>query len=424
MKNIGMLIRPITKTFFKQSNPEQPPTKIKFNIAIWFTYDNSFTCVATCDPAKRRIYKIQGQNYLNIFPSFLHQLHSLTDFSANIYRAVKIIFTYIRDVWCWGKGIITEFIQQYVLGTQLVYKISDPKTILSSFNGQLSDKVTSNIMEIHEKFMKPIQYKNFMFTIVFTNENVLRVENDDRRTVFLDISPARKGDKQYFKQLNNAIKYPGVGEAFYAYLKVIADKYPDFDGNPPPITVSKQEHIVSTLPPLFQFIKETYIAKTNYITTCLPVHILYVAYMSYCENRRITPLSKVVVAKTLSSELNMTSNVVKINGKCTRIYNLSRKTLYEKYFSNNWIHETDEIDIEEIDIPKKSVSDPKVLDQFLAQIGIDIPNKQKKSSPPVPSKSEQEETKNQPVALESVENIIDNFITELNILIPPSAMSE
>ncbi|GBB95300.1 hypothetical protein RclHR1_25070004 [Rhizophagus clarus] len=187
------------------------------------------------------------------------------------------------------------------------------------------------------------------------------------------------------------MKYPRVGEAFYAYLKIIADKYPDFNGNPPPMTASKQEHIVSTLPPLFQFIKETYIINDDYTTTCLPVHILYATYTSYCISSNITPLSKVVVARTLSSELNMTSNVVKINGKYTRVYNLFRKTLYEKY---------------------------------LIQIGIDIPNKQKKSPPPVPSKSEQEETEDQPVASESVENLIDNFITELNTLISPSAKSE
>ncbi|GBB96730.1 hypothetical protein RclHR1_28160001 [Rhizophagus clarus] len=271
---------------------------------------------------------------------------------------------YLKSDQGWDKGIITDFIQRYILGTQLIYKISDPQTILGSFNGQLLGK------------------------------------------------------------LGDAMKYPRVGEVFYAYLKVIADKYPDFNGNPPPMTASKQEHIVSTLLLLFQFIKETYIINDDYTTICLSVHILYAIYTSYCISRNITPLSKVVVARTLSSELNMTSNVIKINGKCIRIYNLSRKALYKKYLSNNWIHETDEIDIEEIDIPKKSVSDPKALDQFLAQIGIDISNKQKKSSPPVPSKSEQEKTEDQPVASESVENIIDNFITKLNTLISPLAKLE
>ena len=133
---------------------------------------------------------------------------------------------YLKSGQGWGKGIITDFIQRYVLGPQLVYKTSDPQTILGSFNGQLlgkllllleemptersdwnslyrvlKDKITSNTIEIHEKYKTSQQYKNFMNTIVLTNENVLRVENDDRRTVFLDVSPARKGDLQYFKNL-------------------------------------------------------------------------------------------------------------------------------------------------------------------------------------------------------------------------------
>ncbi|EXX53651.1 uncharacterized protein OCT59_029243 [Rhizophagus irregularis] len=64
-----------------------------------------------------------------------------------------------------------------------------------------------------------------MSTIVLTNENTLRVENDDRRTVFLDVSPSRKGDLEYFKKLGDAIKYPGASEAFYAYLRAITDAY-------------------------------------------------------------------------------------------------------------------------------------------------------------------------------------------------------
>ncbi|CAB4446376.1 unnamed protein product [Rhizophagus irregularis] len=148
-----------------------------------------------------------------------------------------------------------------------------------------------------------------MSTIVLTNENALRVENDDRRTVFLDVSPSRKGDLEYFKKLGNAMKYPGVGEAFYAYLRAIADAHPDFNGNPPPMTASKQDHIISTLPPLFQFIKDTYLVVKNHITD-LPVQEFY------------------------------------------------------------RIHEIDEIDIEGIDIetPEKPASDPKALEKFLANI--------------------------------------------------------
>ncbi|CAB4432698.1 unnamed protein product [Rhizophagus irregularis] len=138
----------------------------------------------------------------------------------------------------------------------------------------LKDKVTSDIMEIHEKYKTPTHYKNFMSTIVLTNENALRVKNDDRRTVFLDVSPSRKGDLNYFKKLGDAMKNLGASEAFYAYLRAIADAYPDFNGNPPPMTASKQDHIISTLPPLFQFIKDTYLAVKNHITD-LPVQEFY-----------------------------------------------------------------------------------------------------------------------------------------------------
>jgi hypothetical protein len=108
----------------------------------------------------------------------------------------------------------------------------------------------------------------------------------------LDVSLACKGDLQYFKKLKNAIKYSGVREAFYAYLRVIAEAYPDFDGNPSPMTESKQEHIISTLQPLFRFIKDRYVVAENPIYE-LPVQQFYENYVSYCDAHHISPLSKV-----------------------------------------------------------------------------------------------------------------------------------
>src|SRR4051794_40935671 len=171
IKEISMLIRPIKRVFYKPStDPEVPPMKTEFDIARWFLKENNIVCVANCDPSKSRLYKIKGQGYLNIFPGFLHLPQSLSEFSAEDHARVNLIFAHIRDIWCsgdwelteyiikwfagmsvgrkmysilylksgqgWGKGIITDFIQHYVLGPQLVYKTSDPQTILGSFNGQ------------------------------------------------------------------------------------------------------------------------------------------------------------------------------------------------------------------------------------------------------------------------------------------------
>ncbi|GET66181.1 highly derived D5-like helicase-primase [Rhizophagus irregularis DAOM 181602=DAOM 197198] len=456
-KNIGKLIRPITKVFYTQ--PEQGPSqKTEFNIYKWFMVENTDVCNATCDPHKQRIFRsLTGQLYLNIFPGFLHVLHPISTFESTIHLAVKFIFSHIQDIWCsgdwnlteyiikwlagvsagrkmysilylksgqgWGKGIITDFIQRSVLGTQLVYKTSDPQTILGSFNGQLQgkvlllleempteksqwnnlyrslkDKVTSDIIEIHEKYKTPTHYKNFMSTIVLTNENALRVENDDRRTVFLDVSPSRKGDLNYFKKLGDAMKYPGASEAFYAYLRAIADAYPDFNGNPPPMTTSKQEHIISTLPPLFQFIKDTYLVVKNHITD-LPVQEFYRVYTSYCETHCISPLSKINASRILSNELGINSKVVRKGGKTPRVYSISREDLYKKYLGKNWIHETDEIDIEGIDTetPKKPASDPNALEKFLANIYNPANNSQDVQEKPAEKKPEPAEEKPEPV---------------------------
>ncbi|PKK60035.1 hypothetical protein RhiirC2_819518 [Rhizophagus irregularis] len=411
--------------------------------------ENTDVCNATCDPHKQRIFRsLTGQLYLNIFPGFLHVLRPISTFESTIHLAVKFIFSHIQDIWCsgdwnlteyiikwlagvsagrkmysilylksgqgWGKGIITDFIQRSVLGTQLVYKTSDPQTILGSFNGQLQgkvlllleempteksqwnnlyrslkDKVTSDIMEIHEKYKTPTHYKNFMSTIVLTNENALRVENDDRRTVFLDVSPSRKGDLNYFKKLGDAMKYPGASEAFYAYLRAIANAYPDFNGNPPPMTTSKQEHIISTLPPLFQFIKDTYLVVKNHMTD-LPVQEFYRVYTSYCETHCISPLSKINASRILSNELGINSKVVRKGGKTPRVYSISREDLYKKFFGKNWIHETDEIDIEGINIEtsKKPASDPNALDKFLANIYNPANNSQDVQEKPAEKKPE------------------------------------
>ncbi|UZO11274.1 uncharacterized protein OCT59_002845 [Rhizophagus irregularis] len=147
------------KVFYTQSE-QGPSQKVEFNINKWFMIEYSTVCVATCDPQKSRIFKLGGQLYLNIFPGFLHILRPISTFESTTHLAVKFIFSHIQDIWCsgdwnlteyiikwlagvaagrkmysilylksgqgWGKSIITDFIQRSVLGTQLVYKTSDP----------------------------------------------------------------------------------------------------------------------------------------------------------------------------------------------------------------------------------------------------------------------------------------------------------
>ncbi|PKK56914.1 hypothetical protein RhiirC2_721561 [Rhizophagus irregularis] len=54
---------------------------------------------------------------------FLHVLRPIFTFETQTHLAIKMIFSHIQDIW--------------YSGTQLVYKTSNPQTILGSFNAQL-----------------------------------------------------------------------------------------------------------------------------------------------------------------------------------------------------------------------------------------------------------------------------------------------
>ncbi|GET65747.1 hypothetical protein GLOIN_2v1472929 [Rhizophagus irregularis DAOM 181602=DAOM 197198] len=83
-------------------------------------------------------------------------------------------------------------------------------------------------------------------------------------------------------------------------------------------------------------------------------------------------------------------------GKTTpQVYSISREDLYKKFLGKNWIHETDEIDIEGIDIEtsKKPASDPKALEKFLANIYNPANNPQDVQEKPTEKKPEPAEEK-------------------------------
>ena len=45
-----------------------------------------------------------------------------------------------------------------------------------------------------------------MNIMIFTNNNTVKLESDDRRYAILDVSSGRVGDRIYFKELNEFIK--------------------------------------------------------------------------------------------------------------------------------------------------------------------------------------------------------------------------
>ncbi|PKY28508.1 hypothetical protein RhiirB3_444706 [Rhizophagus irregularis] len=83
-------------------------------------------------------------------------------------------------------------------------------------------------------------------------------------------------------------------------------------------------------------------------------------------------LSKINATRTISNELGIKSKKMRIGKTTPQVYSISREDLYKKFLSKNWIHETDEINIEGINTntPEKPASDSKALKKNYIQIII------------------------------------------------------
>ena len=183
-----------------------------------------------------------------------------------------------------GKSVICQFILDKVLEPQIVYKTSDPDQVAGKFNSTVAGKLLLYLEEmpkknnlewtaiadrfkalidpgridINEKGKPSYNTDNTASIIVNTNRNAVRIDTNDRRWVFLDISDEWVEDHEYFDDLGECIEEPGVGEAFFAYMCERARAKPDLvikQAKKIPKTDTKQEQIVRNLDSLYVFIK-------------------------------------------------------------------------------------------------------------------------------------------------------------------------
>ena len=136
--------------------------------------------------------------------------------------------------------------------------------------------------------------------------------------------------------------------------------------------------------------KEKCLSSFSILKPNLPVQEFYDKYAEYCKHKGIKSLSKVVISRTLSNELGITSTRPYVGGKQVRAYNITQEELCKKFLNKNWIHESDEMD--GVDIPETPASDPKALDQFLNNIHpvsfqSESQPELKKNTPPAPDSS-------------------------------------
>jgi hypothetical protein len=452
--------------------PDGKPQKIEFNVRNWFFITYPIIYSRGFNVRELKLYKIDGQIYINSFAGFLYTKTKLfSEYSQKLREGVNFINKHIQTVWCsnnkilteytlnWiahmisgrkmetvlfiqspqgsGKGTITEFIQEKVLGDKIVKITSDPNIISGTFNKEIEGHIllileemptgknewhtfsqrmkhliTGRKIEIHEKNKTPYSLDNNLSIIINTNnKNAIRLETGDRRYVYLDVSVERIGDTDYFDDLYEIMRLPGIGEAYYAYMLERAKNTPNFTERKIPRTNAKQDQIIDSLHKVHKYIKDIYLRSQRGIN--IPFSEFYHDYIQTNDDSS----SRQRIRKILEDEVGLKTILIKKQNW----YKISPVELYGAYDKKGFIHEIEEINPPDSYITPTEVkkSDPKCEKEKLETSDVKDSNSEKNNTKKLSPKPDYLKIKNTPedkkpetpaessnssVIIESVEN--------------------
>ena len=404
-----------------------------FSLQEWFFKEDCDFYSICCNPQKDPFYTTkEGRKYINLFTGFIHPRKPYESYSNKVKAKVEFILNHILICYCsgdkkqggyvesWlarmvsgfkntsilylsgpqgaGKSCIPEFLQNQVLGSDLVYTTDSPDC-LTGFNSQIRGKLliafeeiekgnkvyncinkaikhitTCHTLELREKFKPNVQIPNLANIMMGSNDTPLK---PGRRVCALDVSDSKIKDTKYFKKLYKYFKAPLVGEACYNYLRDLDDRTgAKFNDQDIPESNTQREMIVENLVGSYLFIKDEYLASDSGIN--LSARSLYRHYKEYSESNKIKAVTKVHFGKDMA-KLGLKSipkSITKeVNGKkiktTQRQYIYSYDDIYKSLNKRKMIHETDEYTvpegIENIKLIKQN-PDKKEIERLLALV--------------------------------------------------------
>ena len=78
-----------------------PGTKkpVQFDLQSWFFYEHDILYDINCDQTKPLVYEERGQNYINLFPGYLHKkVQKYSKYTQEIQDAVQEILEHIQNI--------------------------------------------------------------------------------------------------------------------------------------------------------------------------------------------------------------------------------------------------------------------------------------------------------------------------------------
>ena len=353
-------------------------------------------------------------NFLNLCPKMKHSYTKYEEFDESIKSKVKILLKHIEEVYCsnnndsynftlkWlsnlikgkrnnsciylkasqgvGKSTITEFLREHVIGRDLTHQ-GGSGPLKTNFNSELSGKIlvifeelenfnasewmsmsstlkrqiTSPTIMIVKKGVDPKEEMNLNNYIIISNNDAIQ-DDDGRRYFILDVNPKYLGNVEYFNKLYRCFD-DTVGKAFYCYLKEVDTT--NFNSQQYPITQSKLDSYSKRLDNAYKFIKDEYILKKANIER-KTVQEFYDEYKCYCSKQLFKAKNKIDFKNTLT---NVNIQCKKSNGQ--HIYKVNYDTLKKVSDKFNWVHELDEVIIN--DNQENKEERDNIIDEFEKQ---------------------------------------------------------
>lgn len=371
-----------------------------FSIQKWFFNDFNRIAEPIMTVNKPIAFVDDDIPFINLFPGFKYTERPAT-FKKKQLKNVQRMWNHINKIWCnnepeifsyvkkWlshviaghkmrtclylkspqgtGKSLVTEFIDNHVLGNKITHITKDTKCVNGGFNIELQGKIllvleelpiekqgewrsiynsmknyiTGTSIELEEKNKSKNRRENILSVILCSNHNAVKIEADDRRTLMLDISNEKIGDLSYFNKLCSKVNNDSVGECFFWDCVDTYNATKDFKEQIIPSTQNKKDVIVDNLHPLYNFIKFKFIKPKKDINMLFSS--FYETYKEYCEEqpKRYEAETKIQVSKLLN---NINIKTVSSTGNKTKI-KITTDELIELFNKKNWIHELDEIDL-------------------------------------------------------------------------------
>ncbi len=166
--------------------------------------------------------------------------------------------------------------------------------------GVIKGLITDHQVPIEYKGKDIISIRNYKRIIVATNEDwAVPMGMDDRRFLVLDVNPAKKEDKEYFKAIAQQMENGGLEALMHDLL---TEDLTGFDVRTVPFSASNFDQKLHSSPPIIQWwfdcLCDGRTVQANFAVSpdgwnTQPSHDeLFTTFTAWCRESRLTPLSK------------------------------------------------------------------------------------------------------------------------------------